>query len=223
MPEAETRDAAGTYPPLEAGQVAEIRLCGAAASYWTYVRSASGARVQVWLPEVNGEPVALESGARVELTVTLERRGTLLARGEVKSLGEDGRPYAELELDPGGASVESRRRYLRVAAVVPVSVRRMPDGLTPWGEPVEGRTASLSPGGLSFEAAGTFARGEQLALALSLPGCRADAAAAVLDCSPAEGGRSRVSVRFTYISDLAEAAVTRVIYQYQRIHGAAAF
>lgn len=206
---------------LEAGQVAELRMSESSGNYWTYLRGKAGSGITVWLPEMNGEPVKIPDGTQVELSVTLSGSEILAAAGKVKGSGTDGKSYVEIELDASCVRLEHRRRYLRVAAVVPVSLRRLPDGLTPWGEAVKGKTSSLSPGGLSLEADGTFGQGEQVAVELELPGGRMEAIAVVLEAGFPAGKPGRFTVRFTYISDYAEAAITRVIYQYQRMHGAA--
>ena len=205
---------------LEAGQVAEIRLLGGAASYWTYIRGVAGG-ITVWLPELNGAVVRLDDGAPVELSVTLSGSEVMVAAGKVKGSGAQGCAFVELELDAATVLLEHRRRYLRVAAVVPASLRRMPDGLTPWGEAVKAKTLNLSPGGLTLEAESSFAQGEQMAVELQLPDCVVKATALVLEAAAAAGGLSRLAVRFTCISDAAEAGITRLMYQYQRAHGAA--
>lgn len=206
---------------LAAGQVAELRMRDLSANYWTYIREAAGNSVSVWLPEMNGELVRIPDGTQVELSVTLNGSEILVTAGQVSCSGADGKTYLELKLDSACVRMQHRRRYLRVAAVVPAKLRRMPDGLTPWGEAVSGRTTSLSPGGLSLEAEAAFRPGEQVAVELELQGCVAEATAVVLETSCGAGNTAGLTVRFTYISDSAEAAITRVIYQYQRMHGAA--
>jgi c-di-GMP-binding flagellar brake protein YcgR len=206
---------------LAAGQVAELRVRETSANYWTYIRGAENNAATVWLPEMNGEPVRIPDGAQVELSVTLSGSEILVTAGRVAGSGADGKAYLELALDAACARLEHKRRYLRVAAVVPAKLRRMPDGLTPWGEAVGARTTSLSPGGLSLEAEAPFAQGEQVAVELELQGCRAEATAVVLETTGVAGKTAGLNVRFTYISDSSEAAITRVIYQYQRLHGAA--
>ena len=205
---------------MQSGQVAEIRPGGSTASYWTYVRGVSSSSVSVWLPEINGESMAVEKGSPVELAVTLNGSEILLVRGTVLMTGKDGESYAEVGVDAASAGLEHRRRYLRVPALVPLKIRRIPDGMNPLGDQAQGRTLSLSPGGLSLETEGNFTGGEQVAMELELPGCAAEAVGVVLTSAAAGAGLNRVSVRFTYISDRSEAAITRVIYQYQRIHGA---
>ncbi len=206
---------------LEAGQVMEIRIRGAAGSYWTYIRDVMGT-VTVWLPEMNHEPVSIAEGALVDLSVTLSDSEILAAEAKVKGSGVEGdKPYIELELNPACVAVEHRRRFLRVAAIVPAHLRRLPDGLTPWGEAVEARTVNLSPGGLTLESKSAFTQGEQLSVELELPDCRVRAVALVLESFGSIGGLSRLAVRFTCISDAAEAGITRLMYQYQRMHGAA--
>ena len=205
---------------LEAGQVVEIRVRGGEASYWTYIRDVMGT-VTVWLPEMNGALVSIEEEAQVELSVTLSDAEILVAAGKVKSSGARGGTYIEVELDAASVVMEHRRRFLRVAAVVPVNLRRMPDGLTPWGDVTKGKTLNLSPGGVTLEAEAGFALGEQLAVELELPDCRVKATGLVLNSSAAGAGQFRLSVRFAYISDQAEAGITRLMYQYQRMHGAA--
>ena len=204
---------------LEAGQVAEIRVRGGEASYWTYIRDVMGT-ITVWLPETNGAIMSIEE-AQVELSVTLSDSEILVAAGKVKSSGTEGGAYIEVELDAASVVMEHRRRFLRVAAVVPANLRRLPDGLTPWGEAVKARTVNLSPGGLTIESEVVFNQGEQLAVELELPDCRVQATGLVMDSSDAGEGRCRLAVRFTYISDQAEAGITRLMYQYQRMHGAA--
>lgn len=205
---------------LEDGQVVEIRLKDAEGSYWTYLRSVAGG-VTVWVPELNKVPVEMPAGAAVELSVTLNSSEMLLASGKVLRTGLDGRkPYAELLLDPSCVSVGHQRRYLRVGAIVPVTLRRLPDGITPWGDPVKARTTSLSQGGMSAEADADFSKGEQLAVELELPGGRAQANAIVLEFSREPGKPGKFAARFTHISDTSEAEITKLIYQYQRTHGA---
>jgi len=211
----------GHLAGIEAGQVAEIRMPGRPADYWTYIKGVSGTTVEVWLPETNGETITLSKGTEVELCVTIASDEILVARGRVLEADGSAKPCAELELDPACVSIEHKRRYLRIPASVPATVQRLPDGLIPSGEPVAARTISLSPGGLALEAQGGFSQGEEVAVALSLPGCRAEAIGSVLEVSERPGGASRFSVMFTYISDCSEAAITRTIYQYQRMHGAA--
>jgi len=208
------------FTRLEVGQVAEIRPAGSEASYWTYIKGISESAVSVWLPEINGESMAVEKGSAVELAVTLNGSEILLVRGTVKETGEEGQAYAEVGVDASSAGLEHRRRYLRVPALVPLTIRRIPDGMTPWGDQAVGRTLSLSPGGLLLETEGIFTGGEQVSLELELPGSAAEAVGIVLTSAAAGTGLNKVSVRFTYISDRSEAAITRVIYQYQRIHGA---
>jgi len=205
---------------LEDGQVAEVRLKGGEGSYWTYLRSVAGG-VTIWVPELNKVPVEMPEGAPVEVSVTLNSSEMLLARGKVRRTALDGRkPYAELELDPSCVSVGHQRKYLRVGAIVPVILRRLPDGITPWGDPVRARTTTLSQGGMSAEADAEFSKGEQLAVELELPGARAQANAVVLEYSREPGKPARFTVRFTHISDTSEAEITKLIYQYQRTHGA---
>lgn len=206
---------------LAAGQVAEIRVRDSSANYWTYIRDAKRNAATVWLPEMNGEPVRIPDGTLVDLSVTLSGSEILATTGRVeRAAGADGKTYLELKLDAACVKLEHRRRFLRVAAEVPATIRRLPDGLTPWGEAVKAKTSSLSPGGLSLEAEKPFARGELVAVELDLQGGRTEATAVVLESSGGTGVPARLTVRFTYISDSSEAAITRVIYQYQRMHGA---
>jgi len=205
---------------LEAGQVVEIRVRGDAASYWSYIRTVAGG-VTVWLPELKREFLTLADGATVDLSVTLNNSEILVTEGTVKSSGEEGKkPYAALELNPNTVSMAHQRRYLRVAAVVPVTIKRLPDGMNPWGDPVKARTTSLSPGGLSLEAEAAFTKGELLSVELELPGGKAEATAEVVEASAATVKPITLSVKFTHISDNSEAAITKLIYQYQRLHGA---
>lgn len=201
---------------LGEGQVAEVRLAGASCSCWTYLRSADGNMVTLWLPEENGDPVRLPDGVRLEARVTVAADEILEISGTVRGTGSDGRPYAFVELDPSCLRLAHRRRFLRVDVAVPLRARRMPDGVIPDGEPAEGRTVTLSPGGLSMRLAGEYAPGDFLDVELALPGGRVSAVACVVQ-APAG---APVCARFTYISDAAEAAVTRLVYQYQRMHGA---
>ena len=213
--------AGGGLARLEAGQVAELRMPERGGNYWTYVRDVLGPSVTVWLPETGGGPVQLPEGTEVEISVTVSSSEMVTARAQVSASGQDGSPYVELRLDASCAMVELRRRYLRVNASVPAEVRQLPDGLSPWGEAASARTLSLSPGGLSLESERTFRKGEQVAVELRLPGCGAEAVGTVLESAGTRDGKCRFSVGFTYISDCCEAAITRVIYQYQRTHGAA--
>lgn len=219
--EAEKKNGGGGLARLEAGQVVELHMPESGGDYWTYVRDVFGASVSVWLPETNGAAVRIEEGTQVEIAVAVSSSEIVSARARAGAQGADGSPFVELTLDPGYAVVELKRRYLRINASVPAEVRLLPDGLAPWGEPAAARTLSLSPGGLSLETERAFRKGEQVAVELRLPGGRAEAVGTVLEASEAPGGKCRFSVNFSYISDCSEAVITRVIYQYQRMHGAA--
>ncbi len=221
MGESEKNKAGGGLSAIEAGQVVEIRIRGEAASYWTYIRGVKGG-VTVWLPEMRREFITIADGTLVDLSVTLNSSEILVTEGTAKSSDlEGGKPYVTLELNPACAAVSHQRRYLRVAAVVPATLRRLLDGMTPWGEAVKARTTSISPGGLSLEAEAAFTRGEQVSVELELTGGRAEATAIVLEGSGGTAAPFRIAVKFTDISDNSEAAITKLIYQYQRLHGAA--
>jgi hypothetical protein len=206
---------------LEQGQVLELKVRGTGISYWTYLRSVSPA-VTAWLPELNRVPVELPPGTELDLSVTLSGSELLLVSARAGTTAQDGRKsYCELLLDRAAAAVSHQRRFLRVTAMVPVALRRLPDGVTPWGEQVAARTTTLSQGGLSLETAGDFKPGEQLAVELELTASRAQATAVVLSADRLPGGGLRLALRFTHISDKSEAEITKLIYQYQRTHGAA--
>lgn len=161
--------------PLSRGR--EVKLSVATGpnqgEYGLRVEGADRNTIYLTLPEAGGEVIRLHPGTEVTLSVRTSD-GVYRFASVVRDLPDDTQHQLALVL-PAEAQRLQRRRHLRAAVDLPVTVSRLPGK----GEPLAAlrayaaRTGNLSEGGLSFTCPSLkLAPGDLVALSMALPGSR---------------------------------------------------
>jgi len=182
-----------------------------AGTYSTRVEDIDETRIVVQPPFVQGMPVSLPPGTRVELEV--DRRqlpGQGLYRAVTVVLGKDPGELGFVYLQkPESWQRVQAREFFRVPAMLAVQIRAAGEENAPW---MIGQTRDISGGGCLLMAGQRFAVGQAVELILSLPDRRIAAKGMVKRVNkPEEGPDSlwALAIAFTEIAERDRDAIIR--------------
>jgi len=206
------------HSPLLIG--ARVRLRRAdlpeAGSYSTRVEDFDGERIALQPFMLQGLPVTLPKGTRVELEfMRTQPPGEGLYRAETEELGKTAAPLNLLVLrSPERWQRVQARQYFRVPAVLPVQLRDAGEDGAPW---MIGQTRDISGGGCQLVVGQPFAVDQLLELVIFLPGQRVAAKGSVRRAEPlAETGKQwTLGIAFAEITERDRDAVIRFALQRQ--------
>ncbi len=206
---------------IKTGSIAEIRLPKEKKVFWSYVKYFDGRTVSFIQPSRNGNPVHISHGDKIAVSVTDETRRNWFFEAVVKETVIDDVPFFVAEINGELISINSKRRYLRVLASIPVSLWRSEDGLMPSGDEIKAVTESISPGGMSIflKDGRAFKENDTALIELKNKNDRAEMSAKIVDKKVLQDGSAIISMEYIRIGDLSEAIVTRLVYEYQRMYG----
>ena len=182
-----------------------------AAAYSTRVEDVDATRIAVQPPIVQGQPVPLPRGTRVELEVNrAEQPGQGLYRAVTVVLGKDPGELGFVHLQkPESWQRVQAREFFRVPAILAVQIRAADEESAPW---MIGQTRDISGGGCLLLLGQPFRVGETVELSLSLPDRRINAKGTVKRVKkPEEGPDSlwSLAIAFTEIAERDRDAIIR--------------
>lgn len=140
--------------------------------YEARVEGADSHHLYLSAPQRQGVPVHPVPGTPVTVTIR-SHLGTYHFASQLASRGSDAPDLLAVVLPPEAQRLQ-RRRHLRTAVELPITVGRLPGK----GEPpaavrfVAGRTGNLSEGGLWFTCPLRLGEGDLVSISLAVPGAR---------------------------------------------------
>jgi hypothetical protein len=199
------------------GAVVEIRSLDRPGVFWSEVKSSSGGSWDLWAPWTGAWRESLRVGAKVALCVVLPEGKVLRTAGEVGGVAAGTRPVVSVAVGETAQPVPQRRRELRVPAGFEARKGR-PGRATPGDA---GWVEELSPSGCTVWAVKDWLGADGFTLSLELPDEDVRVPGFVLNREPLpeEPDRVRYTVCFEGLTDEADAAIARYVYDYQRRHG----
>ncbi len=205
------------------GVVVETQAVGHGGVYWSQVKRVAGDRLELWAPRSGPWDLSFRIGRLVAIEARVGRDEILQLHGEVVGLeAESGGWFVVRILGKPHRSLQ-RRRELRIPANIPTELALGVGGAGQAEREGSGVVVNLSVSGCVVSTELDCGSGACVSMRMEMPEGTVGAVGRVISnvrvSKDGKARRFRWGVRFERLSDDADAALARYVYEYQRKHG----